>query len=349
MLNGNEPPQCPVCDIRAKSQKERLPGDLIFVPAETPEGMASYKVQCPSCGVFVITEDVYKDLPTAKLPNKHLCSAWLYQYTKTHQKDPFKIYEIDDLRKMDFSILPKTVTDKKEALMIALAEFIENKNKAYTDIIHFKDGHFIPEIAAKSFDELISIVRLLASDELITSHLTLNGEGSACTITSKGWERIDSYRKVKTDGKTVFVAMWFDKTTELYRKHVSDIILKCGYNPIIIDQHDYEGYIMDQVLHQIKIAKFIVADYTVMPEDDNKEHPKVKGGSRGGVYFEAGFAKGLNKKVIVTCKNDEGSKRRLHFDIEQINRIEWTDEDLGGKFNEKLESRILNVFGKGPL
>jgi len=72
----------------------------------------------------------------------------------------------------------------------------------------------------------------------------------------------------------------------------------------------------------------VVADYT---------------GQVNGVYFEAGFALGLDLKVVPTCREDEISK--LHFDIKDLNTLLWkTPADLA----EGLNRRIRAVVGIGP-
>ena len=94
-----------------------------------------------------------------------------------------------------------------------------------------------------------------------------------------------------------------------------------------------------------------------MPEEDDTEKPKTQCGVRGGVYWEAGFAYGLNKPVIHTCKDDEKSRRRIHFDVDQYNTIFWKDGDFGieirdlkqgietPNFMERLANRILVTAG----
>jgi hypothetical protein len=65
-------------------------------------------------------------------------------------------------------------------------------------------------------------------------------------------------------------------------------------------------------------------------------------GHRGGVYFEAGFALGMNLPVIWTCRQD--CLPDLHFDIRQFNCIDWkTPEDLAGR----LQNRIEALLGTG--
>ena len=62
------------------------------------------------------------------------------------------------------------------------------------------------------------------------------------------------------------------------------------------------------------------------------------------VYYEAGFAHGLNLPVIFTCKDD--AIGTLHFDTEHYNHIVWTTPEK--IYAMKLKNRILAVLGEGP-
>jgi hypothetical protein len=61
------------------------------------------------------------------------------------------------------------------------------------------------------------------------------------------------------------------------------------------------------------------------------------------VYFEAGFAMGLGRHVIWTCRQDEIEK--LHFDIRQYNCIDWTNP---AELSSRLRNRLEALFGRGP-
>ncbi|MDA1051804.1 MAG: hypothetical protein O3C40_15165 [Planctomycetota bacterium] len=61
-------------------------------------------------------------------------------------------------------------------------------------------------------------------------------------------------------------------------------------------------------MSEIRKARFLVADFT--------KH-------RNGVYFEAGYAIGLQIPVIWLCREDEMG--RVHFDTEHFNHIVWKD------------------------
>ena len=79
------------------------------------------------------------------------------------------------------------------------------------------------------------------------------------------------------------------------------------------------------MLAEIRRSAFAVVDLT---------------GHRPNVYFEAGFALGLDKKVIFTCAKsdvDDG-----HFDLRQYNTLDWESED---DLAVRLENRVRAVIG----
>lgn len=191
-------------------------------------------------------------------------------------------------------------------------------------------------------------------------------------LTGKGWAKYDEIIRPSTVSDKAFIAMWFSQQTRKLREALKVGIEAAGYDPIIADEEDYTGNIMDFVLASIRRSKFIVADFTAMPEKiegyknvDGNKIDHIKGGVRGGVYYEAGFAKGLNIEVIHTCKDDSESKSRLHFDVAQENTIFWSDKEIEHttvrkitmrkdniepiNLSEKLYDRIIGLFGPGPL
>lgn len=175
------------------------------------------------------------------------------------------------------------------------------------------------------------------------------------SITIEGWKHFETLERNWQNSTTAFIAMWFSDTTVKYREAVKEAIRQAGYEPKVIDDHEHNNFIMDEVINQINEAKFVIADFTCIPEQPEKSS-KIPGGVRGGVYFEAGYAKGLGKEVIVTCKNDDDSKKRRHFDIDQLNTLFWDEKDDGKLYDTdgrdfvyRLAERIKATVGKGPF
>jgi len=97
-----------------------------------------------------------------------------------------------------------------------------------------------------------------------------------------------------------------------------------GYKPIRIDLVEHNRKIDDEIIAHIRRSRFVVANFT---------------GHRGGVYFEAGFALGLNIPVIWTCHKDDIGN--LHFDVRQYNCIVW---DKPEELAKQLKNRIQAVI-----
>ena len=174
-------------------------------------------------------------------------------------------------------------------------------------------------------------------------------------ILPNGWARIEQLERAKAFEKLdkVFLAMWFSDDLKNLKSSVKKAVQNAGYDPegICVNDMPHNDFIMDKVINMINDARFVIADFTSIPE--YPENNEVKGGVRGGVYFEAGYAKGQGKTVIMTCKEDDASKDRRHFDIGQMNTLFWTEEDgvlksKGNDFIETLTSHILRTVGEGP-
>jgi nucleoside 2-deoxyribosyltransferase len=82
--------------------------------------------------------------------------------------------------------------------------------------------------------------------------------------------------------------------------------------------------IVPEIFYEIKRSEFVIADLS---------------GNRGGVYYEAGFAEGLNKPVIISCRSDY--LKSLHFDVKQKSAVIWSDEnDLYKRLIKRIEATI---------
>jgi len=91
-----------------------------------------------------------------------------------------------------------------------------------------------------------------------------------------------------------------------------------------IDLEPHNDNIVDRIIAEIRTCQFMVADFT---------------GQKAGVYFEAGFAKGLGREVIWTCKEDDF--KNVHFDIAQFSHIIWKNSaELRSRLAYKIKATI---------
>lgn len=161
------------------------------------------------------------------------------------------------------------------------------------------------------------------------------------------------------ESKEVFIAMWFDRSTEKLREAIRGVVHGCGYEPFFVDEVYRNSAnlatpseelrrnesVANLMLGGIRRAKFVITDLSCMPgEKHESQGYKDKDGNPlkrdivcAGAYFEAGFASALNKPVIYTTHE----KQQPHFDVSHIMYIKWSEEDVAtDRFKYELELTI---------
>ena len=197
--------------------------------------------------------------------------------------------------------------------------------------------------ASTELHEVDYLLRFLNDQGLIAPPSERNRVWVRCRLTVKGHTHLANLETRIIDSTQAFVAMWFDSSLDkAYYNGIVPGIEESGYIPVRIDGTEHLNKIDDEILAKIRRSKFLVVDLTegkVVEEKDGT----IKGGTRGSVYYEAGFAKGLDIPIIYTCHED--SLKKVHFDIRQYSCIFWnTPEEL----KARLAHRISANFGDGP-
>ncbi len=149
-------------------------------------------------------------------------------------------------------------------------------------------------------------------------------------VTVDGNARI-AVQRANIGSTQAFIAMWFDETmTDAYTEGIEPAVKAAGYTPLRIDQKQHINKVDDEIIAEIRRSRLLVADFT---------HGDA--GARGGVYYEAGFARGLGLPVFYTCRKDMVNE--LHFDTRQFNHVLW---ETHSELRESLWRRIVAVIGE---
>ena len=149
--------------------------------------------------------------------------------------------------------------------------------------------------------------------------------GKALKVTPDGWARLQPAGSGGIPGRA-FVAMSFDPSMDdAYASGIRPGAKDTGIEALRVDRIHHNEKICDKMLAEIRLAQFVVADFTLQ---------------RAGVYFEAGFAMGLGRPVICTCRKDDFE--HVHFDTRQYNHIVWeTPAELRTKLADRIRATIL--------
>ena len=234
------------------------------------------------------------------------------------------------------SATPLQVQERADRILRYISESSFNKIGKWVPILDVVNPTYETGLArseSTGFTELVYLCNYLSQNNWIELPLHIDGSPRAeAMVTIEGYSRIEK-KRTNLDSSQVFIAMWFhDSTDEALVNGIEPAIRDAGYRPFRVDQKEHINKIEDEIIAEIRQSKFVVADFT-HGED----------GARGGVYYEAGFAHGLDRPVIFTCRNDAVEK--LHFDTEHYNHIVWASPE---ELREKLKNRILAVIGEGP-
>ena len=133
--------------------------------------------------------------------------------------------------------------------------------------------------------------------------------------------------------------MWFHESTSELREHgLKPAIRSAGFNPLPIDEKKHNNPIDAEIIVTIRRSRFVLADVY---------------GARGGVYFEAGYAKGLNIPVLWTCRADQlkmppSESNAIHFDVRQNVFTPWDGKNWPA-FVNKLAALIMETAGRSPV
>lgn len=312
-----EESRCMICDSPLRSHQDH------------GEWSAS---DCPRCGRFEATEDFELEWGAdSKSQGPELIgsvSGWL------RQRRNYRLANHDVPALLMLRPLP--VGEKAELLLSHLARLHPDPGQRFdlqcdaSDILGACWASGLAEVQYLATDYLVDEKRFI----LLGTARHLSGNAlTGVRISPAGWSFLQAQQRPDVRSDEGFAAMWFDPSMEDFRRQGLEVgIARAGYEPKIMLTHEHANRIDDEILALIRRARFVVADFT---------------GSRGGVYFEAGFALGLGRPVIWTCSENTLKDGKLHFDVEHYNFLLWT-EGTYDDFARRLTFRIESIIGRGP-
>lgn len=305
---GNKMGACPVCKTDLKQLSTNRSNEYVYV-------------DCPRCGSYELPEILLFSELISEINISERQWANISGYIREHQNMTIFTEE-----KFSSSMLLNLKTPSFHERADKLLLFFE-KETEYAGKKLEKTEEWISRCWAMNKEELDEILLFLKDENRINSY----NDFTQIKITPDGWKHLETLKTTNPQSDQCFVAMWFDDSlNEIYDKAIAPGISDAGYTPHRVDQRDHNRKIDDEIIAQIKRSRLLLADFT-------KHRP--------GVYYEAGFAQGLNLEVIWSCRKDQ--MKKLHFDVRQYNCIKWTEDNLED-FRKRITNRIAATVGWGP-
>ncbi len=162
---------------------------------------------------------------------------------------------------------------------------------------------------------------LLDQDEVKRLVETRDPSGQLLRLKIAGWERYEALKHAQVKSRTAFMAMKFDSDMDHVVKNCFKPAVEAAeFKLRLLTDGQPAGLIDDQLRVALRTARFVIADLT---------H------GNNGAYWEAGFAEGLGRPVIYTCRKqewnqlDQPSEQKVHFDTNHHLTVIWDPEKLG--------------------
>lgn len=274
---------------------------------------------CKKCGSYLVPNG---GVPRFNEKLRPIISGYVREHQTNHTQFHLTQEVVDKIGSM-----PVPTIDEK---IFKLMSWIEKQTSYPGESIKsiFDNQELVSICYAKDMNEINYFLEHLKNKNLL---LATDQYNKNYKITVEGFNYLGTAKKI-INSNLCFCAMSFEKQhQEFYDKFIKPAVSMAGFDIKRVDEDPHNDSIVDKIVALIRQSKFLIADLS---------------GNKHGVYYESGFAKGLERPVIFTCEEDYFDQ--IHFDVKHLNFLKWNKNNINDAI-EKLRWRIESTVGRGSL
>ena len=280
------------------------------------------RIICPRCGEYKITDDLYHLIDDSKfLTDRYLLSGLVRELNDSKEYPRFSRQNIEQLK--DNYPVPRASDVEGKAKKFL--ERLKARTEYFGNSVEFYYDRDYPLAYAKNDTEFHALLKFLNEKRLVSFEFL----SSMCiaTLLVDGWTLISNFESKNKTSEQGFIAVWLHESMDKSIDAMEEAITEAGYIPLCIRDEHFSEKIMDKALGEIRKSRFLVVDLT---------------GARNSVFFEAGFAFGLNIDVIYVYKNSlDGSGLPPEFYVRHYQCYKYKDEtELKEILKNAISARI---------
>ena len=305
--------ECPVCEIALI--KTEVQGDRHFF-------------ECPRCGPFSLSRSAMVTVQgeLGRVPNgQAILSHAIYKMTQRDSSWPMLTSE--NLKQ----ILSQTILPRPQQQLENLILWLGSTQPDQGVPIEIQN-RTLSAIGATNMASLGFIVGHAIERGLVAGKVLRSVDGgyhyTPIHLTFDGWVFYEELQRGHNITRTAFMAMQFgdSELNHVYESCFKPAVGDTGFTLKKLDEQQPAGLIDDRLRVEIRQARFLIADLT----HQNK-----------GAYWEAGFAEGLGRPVVYTCRKDvfEDKNKGPHFDTNHHLTVVWEPNKL-----DEAASRLKNTI-----
>ena len=291
------PERCLICNT-----------ELITKPEQPDEGQA---YECERCGKYLLSINTEKEIQRRSF-NEEQITILSHTIRKMQKQESPPAINLDIITAILKRPLP-TLTEQVNNLITWLAE--QSSPGEFSHIHTFKHQSVVGAKSQKGFGFILD--HLIDRKLLDVKQFSRMGDcpEGFIALSFNGWEYYRQLEKGVMNSRKAFMAMKygdkeFDKIVDDYfRQAVADT----GFELYRLDEEPKAGLIDDRLRVEIRNSRFLISDLT---HDNN------------GAYWEAGYAEGLGKPVIYTCKKEKFDEDKPHFDTNHHLTVIWDENEI---------------------
>lgn len=297
---------CPICGIEANGIAKIVERNKLPTPV---------RVDCKCCGLFILTEEASEDICVLDLDDI-VWTGISYRLRRMTDRDEAPVLTFDLISRLrDDASIPTP-----DVLLDELILWLGTHTKYPGHTIDVTYPEFKGVLGAVNVEAYRYMTNWIDRSPFFEGRqiktLTEPRPIKDCQLTPQGWIRFRELTRTRAESRFGFVAMKYGdlELDGMVRSHFAEAARDAGFELRRLDDQQPAGLIDDQMRTLIRTARFLVCDLS---------H------GNNGAYWEAGFAEGLGKPVIYTCRKDvfDDPRKKPHFDTNHLVTIIWDPAD----------------------
>jgi hypothetical protein len=292
---------CPVCEVSDCSRRQW---------SSNTDPNPQWNYNCPRCEQFAVSDSLVNgDLVALSPKQRAVLSHRLRRQQRASSVPPWILQshlpQVDDP-------LPNPA-EQADNLILWIGEHQPSPAQVMTISHPEISGWIGTAITSNNLDDgLAWLLRQPQMKDLVENDASYNGP-NRFLLTFAGWQCYETLKHAQVESRTAFMAMKFDCEMDRLVKYFKPAVALTGFELRVLTDGQPAGLIDNQVRVALHRSRFVIADLT---------H------GNQGAYWEAGFAEGLGRPVIYTCRKKEWDANKSHFDTSHLNTIIWDPENL---------------------
>ncbi len=299
---------CPICKTRLSQSASLSRG-----------GIAA--IRCPNCGDYNLAETFHGDfIANNQLQPYQLATlSYAIRRMQGNEQPPLIVQDLV-LNILRNTILP-AATEQLDNLVLYLGRTLTEPGQKLT----LDTGTMRAPLGSKTAEGSAWVIFQAIEAGLMQGAKPPAGAGAHgvpvlnATLSISGWQRFAELQSAVSRSKRAFMAMQYGdaEMDRVFFDWFKPAAKRAGYDLVKLDEEPRAGLIDDRLRLDIRTSRFLIADLSR---------------TNRGAYWEAGYAEGLGRPVIYTCKqsifDSKDPNIRPHFDTNHYLIVLWDPADL---------------------